>query len=202
MSRPTHAFKNTNFVSHGKTLPQVVLINLETVLIDCKNSWCVNSSALRACCLVCAYCIVTYQNLVERNSWGQKSVSKHMHLCTLQYKLASSYHDSVCLRGSRYEICISFRVQLSARYSKLLLFGAAEIGGERRCVCHCLQSKSKSVRQQPGIFFAPGRDCTENRGLLVAQSLLELRAKLGQQASCLAFCENAVAYSILVCWRN
>ena len=60
----------------------------------------------------------------------------------------------------------------------------------------------KSVRQHPGNFFAPGRDCTENRGLLVAQSLLELRAKLVQQASYLVFCENAVADSILACWRN
>ena len=37
---------------------------------------------------------------------------------------------------------------------------------------------------------------------MVAQSLLELRAKLVQQASYLAFRENAVAYSILACWRN
>ena len=60
----------------------------------------------------------------------------------------------------------------------------------------------KSVGSTLAVFVAPGRDCTENRGLLVVQSLLELRAKLDQQASYLAFCENAVAHSILACWRN
>ena len=43
---------------------------------------------------------------------------------------------------------------------------------------------------------------TENRALLVAQTLLELTAKLIQQANYLAFCENAVAHHVLACWRN
>ena len=49
------------------------------------------------------------------------------------------------------------------------------------------------------IYFASGGDCTENRGLLVAQPLLELTAKLDnvQQANYLAFCENAVAHSMV-----
>ena len=38
--------------------------------------------------------------------------------------------------------------------------------------------------------------------MLVAQALLELTAKLVQQANYLAFCENAVAYSMLACWTN
>ena len=47
----------------------------------------------------------------QHYSWGQKSVSKHMHLCTLPYKLASPAaitswlsmpHDSVCLWSGDY----------------------------------------------------------------------------------------------------
>ena len=36
----------------------------------------------------------------------------------------------------------------------------------------------------------------------VSQSLFELRAKLVQQASHLASCEDALARSTLACWRN
>lgn len=68
----------------------MVLISLETLLIDYKDSLCVKSSALSACCLVCACCSVTYYNPVERNSWGQKSVSKQMHILALQHRLASA----------------------------------------------------------------------------------------------------------------
>ena len=60
-------------------------------------------------------------------------------------------------------------------------------------------SKSKSENKQGStlaIFWAPGRDCTENRGLLVALALLEVRAKLVEQANYQAFCENAVAHSV------
>ena len=52
------------------------------------------------------------------------------------------------------------------------------------------------------ILFELGRHCTENRGLLVAQALLKPTAKLVQQANHLAFCENALAYSMLACWTN
>ena len=38
--------------------------------------------------------------------------------------------------------------------------------------------------------------------MLVAQALLELTAKLVQLANYMAFCENALAHSILVCWRK
>jgi len=35
-------------------------------------------------------------------------------------------------------------------------------------------------------FLAPASDCSENRGLLVAQALLQLTAKLAQQANFLS----------------
>ena len=38
------SLKSHTFVSHGKTLPQVVLINLETLSVDYKDSLCVKSS--------------------------------------------------------------------------------------------------------------------------------------------------------------
>ena len=80
---------------------------------------------------------------------------------------------------------------MSAGYSKLL--AAEGAGGEERILRSLSLSLSavkvrKSVRQHPGKFFALGSDCTENRGLLVAQALLELTAKLVQQARCMAFC--------------
>ena len=64
---------------------------------------------------------------------------------------------------------------------------------------------SKSESQQGNtlaMLSATGRDCTENKVLLVAQALLELIAKLVQQANYLAFCESIVAHSLLACWRK
>jgi len=67
----------------------------------------------------------------------------------------------------------SFRVQLSAR-------------GIATCFASA-QSKSKSqIATTPANFLAPASDCTENRGLLVAQALLQLTAKRAQQANSLS----------------
>jgi len=49
-----------------------------------------------------------------------------------------------------------------------------------------------------GNLSAPASDCTENRGLLVVQALLQVTAKLCQQANSLFFCENALANSTLL----
>ncbi len=54
----------------------------------------------------------------------------------------------------------------------------------------CLLSKSKSRSQIATTlahFWALASDCTENRGLLVAQALLQVTAKLAQQANSLSF---------------
>jgi len=70
----------------------------------------------------------------------------------------------------------SFRVQLSAR-------------GIATCFASAQPSKSKSRSQIATTlanFLAPASDCTENRGLLVAQALLQLTAKLAQQANSLS----------------
>jgi len=91
------------------------------------------------------------------------------------------------------------------------LLGVGEAEGERRsggadCLCLCLQSKSQSLKvkwQQTLAKFCPlASDCTENRGLLVAQALLQVTAKLAQQANFLAFCEKALASSRLPCLVN
>ena len=85
------------------------------------------------------------------------------------------------------------------------MFGAAErrsIGAYVLVfvfICSLSQSQSGSTL---AVVFALGSDCTENRGLLIAQALLELTAKLVQQARCMAFCEYALAHSMLACWRN
>lgn len=76
----------------------------------------------------------------------------------------------------------------------MLLFGAqgaASWGaGELRSISAyvnvfacSLNKVRKLARQHSGVWFAPGRDCTENTGLLVAQALLGLTAKLVQQAN-------------------
>jgi len=59
----------------------------------------------------------------------------------------------------------------------LLCLGAAEIKVKK--------SKSQ-IATTPANFLAPASDCTENRGLLVAQALLQLTAKLAQQANSLS----------------
>ncbi len=48
-------------------------------------------------------------------------------------------------------------------------------------------SKSKSqIATTLANFLAPAGDCTQRRGLLVAQALLQLTAKLAQQANSLS----------------
>ncbi len=57
------------------------------------------------------------------------------------------------------------------------------------CLCLCLPSKSKSKGQIAttlAVFLAAASDCTENSGLLAAQALLQLTAKLAQQANSLS----------------
>ncbi len=86
----------------------------------------------------------------------------------------------------------SFRVQLSARGIATCFASAqpkAQVSGGVDCLCLCLPSKSKSKSQIATTlanFLAPASDCTENRGLLVAQALLQLTAKLAQQANSLS----------------
>ena len=85
------------------------------------------------------------------------------------------------------------------------MFGAAEGAGEQRSVgayVVVFVKSQKVSKAAPWQLFPLGSDCTDNRGLLVAQALLELTAKLVQQARCMAFCENALAHSMLACWRN
>ena len=56
----------------------------------------------------------------------------------------------------------------------------------------------KSVRQ----YFLHLEEIALKTGACTVFALLELRAKLVQEASYRACCENAVAHSILACWRN
>jgi len=85
----------------------------------------------------------------------------------------------------------SFRVQLSARGIAICFASAqpkAQVSGgvDCLCLCLCLPSKSKSqIATTLAIFLALASDCTENRGLLVAQALLQVTAKLAQQANSL-----------------
>ena len=80
-------------------------------------------------------------------------------------------------------------------------------GADCLCLCHCLQSavcslqsKSKSQTATTLVKFCPlASDCTENRGLLIAQALLQVTAKLAQQANFLTFCEKALASNMLLC---
>ena len=82
----------------------------------------------------------------------------------------------------------SFRVQLSARGIATCFASAqpkTQVSGG--VDSFCLPSKSKSqIATTLANFLAPASDCTENRGLLVAQALLQLTAKLAQQANSLS----------------
>ncbi len=90
----------------------------------------------------------------------------------------------------------SFRVLLSARGIATCFASAqpkAQVSGGVDCLCLCLclclpsKSKSKSqVATTLAFFLAPASDCTENRGLPAAQALLQLTAKLAQQANSLS----------------
>ncbi len=84
----------------------------------------------------------------------------------------------------------SFRFQLSARGIATCFASAqpkAQVSGGVDCLCLCLPSKSKSqIATTLANFLAPASDCTENRGLLVAQALLQLTAKLAQQENSLS----------------
>ena len=86
----------------------------------------------------------------------------------------------------------SVRVQLSARGIATCFALAqpkAQVSGGVDCLCLCLPSKSRSKSQIATTlanFLAPASDCTENRGLLVAQALLQLTAKLAQQPNSLS----------------
>jgi len=66
-------------------------------------------------------------------------------------------------------------------------------------VCSLSQSLKVKWQQTLAKFCPLASDCTENRGLLVAQALLQVTAKLAQQANCLTFCEKALASNILLC---
>jgi len=52
-------------------------------------------------------------------------------------------------------------------------------------VCSLSQSLKVKWQQTLAKFCTLASDCTENRGLLVAQALLQVTAKLAQQANCL-----------------
>ncbi len=83
----------------------------------------------------------------------------------------------------------SFRVQVPASATATCFASAqpkAQVSGGVDCVCLCLPSKwiSKSQTATTLAFFLA--DCTENRGLLVAQALFQLTAMLAQQASSLS----------------
>jgi len=71
----------------------------------------------------------------------------------------------------------SFRVQLSAR-------------GIATCFALAQPRLSRGSQSQIATtlanFLALASDCTENRGLLVARALLQLTAKLAQQANSLS----------------
>ncbi len=49
----------------------------------------------------------------------------------------------------------------------------------------CLSKSKSQIATTLAIFLTPASDCTENRGLLVAQALLQLTARLAQQANSL-----------------
>jgi len=79
----------------------------------------------------------------------------------------------------------SFRVQLSARGIATCFASAqpkAQVSGGVDCLCLCLSQIAITL----AIFLAAASDCTENRGLLAAQALLQLTAKLAQQANSLS----------------
>ena len=82
----------------------------------------------------------------------------------------------------------SFRVQLSAG-GIATCFALAQpnvqVSGGVDCIC--LPSKSKSqIATTLAMFLVPASGCTENRGLLVAQALLQVTAKVApQQTPCL-----------------
>ncbi len=82
----------------------------------------------------------------------------------------------------------SFRVQLSARgIATCFALAQPQAQVSRGVDCLCLPSKSKSqIATTLANFLAPASDSTENRGLLVAQALLQLTAKLAQQANSLS----------------
>jgi len=98
----------------------------------------------------------------------------------------------------------TFRVQLSARGIATCFASAqpkAQVSGGVDCLCLCLPSKSQ-IATTLAIFLPLASDCTENRGLLVAQALLQLTAKLAQQANSLSSVKNALAISTLLCFTN
>jgi len=80
----------------------------------------------------------------------------------------------------------SFRIQLSAR-GIATCFAKAQPKAQPCIVLVfvfvCCQSQIATTLAN---FLAPASDCTENRGLLVAQALLQLTAKLAQQANSLS----------------
>ncbi len=83
----------------------------------------------------------------------------------------------------------SFKVQLSARGIATCFASAqpkAQVSGGVDCLCLCLPSSQSQIATTLANFLAPASDCTENRGLLVAQALLQLTAKLAQQADSLS----------------
>ena len=66
-------------------------------------------------------------------------------------------------------------------------------------VAHVHVCRHVKVRKQhTGEVFVPGGNCTEKRGSLIAQALLEQQSLFNK----LAFCENALAHDMLACWRN
>ena len=65
----------------------------------------------------------------------------------------------------------------------------------------CLQPKCQPSTLLAMLLF-PEQLFPHTRGLLVAQVLLQVTAKLAQQAFFLAFCENASASSLLLCLAN
>lgn len=68
----------------------------------------------------------------DRCLYASKCVS--VHCSTGLRSQLQSHHDSASPRGSQYGTCVSFRVQVSAGYSKLLLFGGAKGAGKWRSV--------------------------------------------------------------------
>ncbi len=79
----------------------------------------------------------------------------------------------------------SFRDQLSARGIATCFASAQVSKGKRRCGLSLSKSKSKSqIATTLAIFWTLASDC---RGLLVAQALLQVTAKLAQQANSLSF---------------
>ena len=64
------------------------------------------------------------------------------------------------------------------------------------CLCLCLQTQTSQEAPTLATFSAFASDCTESRGLLVAQALLQLTAKLVQQANFLTHCGRQHAASL------